>query len=94
MGALWDWYKAERAKVRASYEEYLACSYEAADADCKGVLLNRLGRAKDIDPESLFEGPFSRVEKYASEELYQWFDEHGRIPYGDYENSWVAGMVP
>lgn len=91
-GALWEWYKERRAEIRDEFVRYIDSIYLAADADCKGVLLNRLGIAKGIDPYSLFEGPFSRVEKYASEELYQWFAEHGRITYGKFEEDYVKGV--
>ena len=91
---LWGWYMQQRAVIRAEFEQYRTALYVAADADCKGVLLNQLGLKRGIDPESLFEGPWSRVEKYASEELHQWFLEHPRQTYGEFESYYVEGMTP
>ena len=78
---------AYRRQVRAEYEAYLDAVYLAAETDTNGALLNRLGRSKGIDARSLFFGPFSRVEKYASEELYTWFHENGRITWTMYEQA-------
>lgn len=37
------------------------------------------GRRGRVDPRTLFTGPQSRVDKYASEELKNYFDQHGRV---------------
>ena len=37
----------------------------------------------------LFTGPVSRVKKYASEELLQWFEENGRPTFDE----WVATLL-
>jgi hypothetical protein len=42
------------------------------------VMLNRTGKAAGIDERSLFTGPESRVNKYASDELKEWFESHPR----------------
>jgi hypothetical protein len=44
-----------------------------------GVLLNKAGRAAGIDERSLFTGSQRRVDKYASDELKEWFDSHPRM---------------
>ena len=43
-----------------------------------------------MESYTLFSGPFSRVEKYASEELYAWFEEHGRPTYEDFEKQYLS----
>jgi hypothetical protein len=65
-------------------------SYAVAENECRGVLLNRAGRATGVDPASLFCGPASRVRKYASEELRTWFARHGRITYGECKYNWFG----
>lgn len=49
--------------------------YLAAEAQTKGNMLNRRGREAGIDERTLFRGPESRVRKYGSEELLNFFDE-------------------
>ena len=41
-------------------------------------MLNKAGQRAGIDERSLFTGPESRVVKYASPELFEWFEIHGR----------------
>lgn len=50
----------------------------SAEAATNGVMLNRAGREADINERSLFSGPASRVRKYASPELREYFEQHGR----------------
>ena len=38
----------------------------------------QVGPARGIDERSLFVGPESRVRKYASPELIEWFESHPR----------------
>jgi len=49
-----------------------------AEAATRGVMLNKAGQRAGIDERSLFTGPESRVVKYASPELFEWFEIHGR----------------
>jgi hypothetical protein len=42
-------------------------------------MLNKAGRKAGISERSLFSGPQSRVNKYASEELKEWFESHPRM---------------
>ena len=50
--------------------------WRAAEAATNGYLLNRAGQRRGIDERSLFAGPESRVLKYASAELIEWFQSH------------------
>lgn len=72
---------------RRDFADYLEAQHQAADLDTNGVLLNRRGRAAGIDPHSLFYGPRSRVDAYASEELRDWFTKHGRTTFAEYERT-------
>lgn len=44
-----------------------------------GVLLNKAGIRAGINERSLFSGPQRRVNKYASDELKEWFATHPRM---------------
>jgi hypothetical protein len=50
----------------------------AAEAATNGYMLNRAGQRGGIDEHPLFVGPESRVRKYASPELIEWFESHPR----------------
>lgn len=52
----------------------------AADVEAKtnGYTLNKAGRDAGISERSLLTGPESRVRRYGSEELINYFQEHGR----------------
>lgn len=69
-----------RAAARERYEatvlgrrferaEAIEHAYVQAENATRGHLLNKAGRANDIDPRSLLTGPESRARRYASEEL-------------------------
>lgn len=87
MSAIFAAAAAEWKRLRLEFDDYLDAVVLAAEADLNGVLLNRLGRRRGIDARSLFYGPFSRVEKYASEELYAWFQENGRVTWTEFERA-------
>lgn len=50
----------------------------ADGAATNGYLLNRAGLRGGIDERSLFAGPESRVRKYASPKMIEWFESHPR----------------
>jgi hypothetical protein len=50
----------------------------AAESVTRGNMLNRAGRSAGIDERTLFTGPAARVRKYASPELREFFEQHGR----------------
>lgn len=72
-------------EVREAYELYRENQYERALNDLGGVLLNRDGIARGIDTYSLFIGSRARAERWASEELIEWWRSHGRLTYRDFE---------
>jgi hypothetical protein len=63
---------------------------DAIDATA-GVLVNKVGREAGIDGYHLFTGPRSRAEKYASEELLEFWDSNPRLTMSEYENQWTQG---
>lgn len=75
--------RGERARRRreAAEQEYrdeVYRQWRAAEAATNGYMLNRAGQRSGIDERSLFVGPESRVRKYASPELIEWFQSHPR----------------
>lgn len=77
--------------MRADFELLRHSRFLRAHTELRGELLNARGRAAGIDPASLFMGPWSRVERYASEELKAWFTQHRRITVEEFEAQWWNG---
>ncbi|SEU46588.1 phage minor capsid protein [Nonomuraea wenchangensis] len=65
--------------VRRLYDEWLELQFIAAERYARGVLTNAAGRAAGIDGRTLLSGPQSRADKYASEELRAWWEQHPRM---------------
>lgn len=69
----------ERRQQRESeYKDEVYRQWLTAEAETNGYMLNRAGKAAGIDERTLFTGPESRVAKYASRELLDFFDTHPR----------------
>ena len=64
---------AERAVIREAFEEYRAAAYLLAEDECRGALLNALGRRRGISSYSLFMGPTRNAYAYASAELVEYW---------------------
>lgn len=77
--------RAHNDQVREEYRLYVEAAYAAAEAATRGHLLNRRGIACRVHPRVLFSGPARRAYAYASEELRAWWDEHGRMPFTEYQ---------
>lgn len=70
---------AERREHRtAEHADEVYRQWLAAEAGTNGYMLNRAGIKAGINERSLFTGPESRVRKYASRELQDWFQAHPR----------------
>lgn len=89
MDAAFETYRA----MRADFELYRHSRYLRAHTELRGELLNTAGRAAHIDPATLFLGPRSRVDRYASDELKTWFVEHGRVTVEEFETQWWNGRA-
>lgn len=63
-----------------------------AEGETNGYLTNAAGRAKGIDGWDLFHGPESAARKYASDELKQYWDKHGRGTFDDYAHQLTYGF--
>lgn len=87
MSLIRDGFDAWR-ECRAAYEETRNAQYIAAEGATNGAMLNARGRAKSIDPLSLFMGNEARALAYASEELIEHWHTHPRIPFATFERQW------
>ena len=75
--------RGERARRRRQdaeqeYRDEVYRQWRAAEAATNGYMLSRTGLREGVDERSLFAGPESRVRKYASPELIEWFESHPR----------------
>jgi hypothetical protein len=70
--------RRRRRNAEQEYRDEVYRQWRAAEAATNGYLLNRAGQRRGIDERSLFAGPESRVLKYASAELIEWFQSHPR----------------
>jgi hypothetical protein len=76
--------------IRRMYAEHVYLSWLDAEEITRGHLLNAAGKAKGIDPASLWSGPSARARKYASDELKQWWEDHGgRRTFAEYRVQYV-----
>jgi len=63
---------------RLEREEAVEHAYLTAEQATNGYLVNRKGMARGINPRSLFTGSEERARRYASEELLEHWQTHGR----------------
>ena len=70
--------RRRRRDAEQEYRDEVYRQWLAAEAATNGYMLNAAGRIGGIDERSLFIGPESRVRKYASSELIDWFESHPR----------------
>lgn len=71
-------------EARREYNDMLAFEYMRATEETRGSLLSRRGLAAGVSSESLFRGPLSQAEPYASEELRSYWARHGRLTWAAY----------
>ncbi|MEV6073967.1 phage minor capsid protein [Streptomyces sp. NPDC052069] len=76
--------KPTRAQAREMYAEYVYRQYLAAEDACNGYLLNKRAQSEGIDPAGLFSGPARIAYARASDELKEWWAEHGRLTQAEF----------
>ncbi|MEV7413594.1 phage capsid protein, partial [Streptomyces althioticus] len=86
-----------RAEARRMYDEYVYRQYMAAEDATNGYLLNKKAQAAGINPVTLFSGPARIAYARASDELKEWWAEHGRLTQAEFieqvtgrEQRWAA----
>lgn len=78
---------------RAAYRDHVETSYWAAEEATIGYYLNPAGKAAKVEPRSLFTGPESRARKYASRELLDYWQAHGRLTVDDFRAGVLGGHM-
>lgn len=72
-------------RLRAEFTELRWNHFMAAEEATRGALLNRKGIAAGIDTLRLFTSNRAFAYCYASEELIEWWAEHPRMTFPEYE---------
>lgn len=87
-----------RAEARAMYDEYVYRQYLQAEDELRGVLLSKKAEAAGRAPITLFSGPARIAHANASDELKEWWAEHGRLTQAEFiekatgqAQRWAAG---
>lgn len=78
--------------MKQDYQRHVDHQYLKALEECSGVLVNKEGRAQGIDGFTLFSGPTARAQKYASEELLEFWEKYPRRTMAQFEEKWIQGM--
>lgn len=87
MSLIADGFAAWR-QCREDYDLSLYAQYVRAEAATNTCLLNARGKARGIDPLSLFMGPAVRAHAYASEELIEHWMSDPRVTFAEFERQW------
>jgi hypothetical protein len=70
--------KQRAAQRREEWTDEVYRQWLGAENATNGYMLNKAGKAKGIDERRLFTGPESQVDRYASDELKEYFQSHPR----------------
>jgi hypothetical protein len=87
--------------IRNDYADEVHRLWNAAEDDTRGHMLSKAAEAhnakfaadgaRQIDARKLFTGPEARARKWASDELKQWWDQHGRPTLEQYRQQVITG---
>lgn len=92
MSVLFEYAIAQYREIRQDFEVYREGQHARAEHDCNARLLSKEAMAAGIDSYSLFIGPRARAERWASEELRDWWAQHGRLTYAEFERQHVQSI--
>jgi hypothetical protein len=70
--------RERRETANQEYRDEVYRQWLMAEAQTRGVMLNKAGQRAGVDERSLFTGNEARVRKYASPELIEYFEQHPR----------------
>lgn len=79
--ALWE-------QMHKEFDLALQAHIDAADAACRGVLLNAAGRAACVSETRLFAANHATASRYASAELLEFWRAHPRPTLASFERAW------
>lgn len=83
--------RASEVATKMAFLDYLESLETRATDEICGVWFNRLGAAKSAAGElsqwDMFRRPWSHVERYASEELLEWFTRNRRMTFTEWREA-------
>lgn len=77
--------ESREATIRRLYDDDLRRQYVDAENATRGHLLTPEGRSKGIDPKSLFQGSSTHSNKWASDELKEYWEKNPRKTYTQFK---------
>jgi hypothetical protein len=77
--------ESRETTLRRLYQEHVHRQYLDAERETRGHLLTPEGRSKGIDPKSLFQGSNVNANRYASDELKEYWDKNPRKTFLQYK---------
>ena len=78
----------EWRECREAYDLKLEAQHAAAEEATRGAMLSPLGKLRGVSTHALFMGNRTHAYAYASPELIEWWDEHPRVTFQDFESQW------
>lgn len=78
--------------ARSAFRERLDQDYFAAEDATRGVLLTRAGENAGVNARDLWRNNEAFARKWASDELKEWWDEHGRITFDVFKAELLSGQ--
>lgn len=80
------------ALSRDAFRDHVEQQYMHAETETRGYLFKK-GKGAGRDPRQLFTGPAKYARANASEELLNYWNDHGRATLGDFQSSLLHGRV-
>ncbi|MGH3863570.1 phage minor capsid protein [Actinokineospora sp.] len=77
--------------ARAAYADALERDYFTAEAATNGYLLTAEGQRKGLNPRDLWRRNETYARRWASDELKQWWDVHGRLTFDQFTAELLSG---
>jgi hypothetical protein len=74
-----------RGRRDEEYRLYVESEVTAAEAATRGNMLNKRGRARGVDPRSLWSASDATRARYASEELRLWWNDHRIVTKSEFQ---------
>lgn len=79
--------------ARAAFREQAERDYFAAEAATNGYLLTAEGQRKGIDARDLWRNNEAFARRWASDELKEWWDQHGRLTFDEFAEGLLSGQA-
>jgi hypothetical protein len=77
--------------ARSAYRRALDEQYDAAEDATNGYLLTAEGQRRGMDPRELWRQNETFARRWASDELKEWWDAHGRLTFDEFREGLLNG---